>query len=60
MLDLLEPYVDNVHVSVEKFLMALVATANGEDPVPLTPRVVEVSALEEERKSHQNNSVHVG
>jgi len=32
--------------------MALVATANGEDPVPLTPRIVEVSGLqEEERKS---------
>lgn len=52
-LDLLEPYVDNVQVSVEKFLMALVATANGEDPVPLTPRVVQVSSgYEEERKSH--------
>jgi hypothetical protein len=47
-LDLLEPYVDNVQVSVEKFLMALVATANGEDPVPLTPRVVQVSSGYEE------------
>lgn len=51
MLDILELYVDNIHVSVEKFLMALVATANGDDPVPLTPRVVEVSSgsYDEER-----------